>query len=45
MATSVDLLGKYANCSGSGVVGKEEVMRVLINLSKHFITTEVRAMG
>ena len=45
MASSVDLSGRYANCSGSRVVGSAKVMNVLISLSKHFITVDVRAMG
>lgn len=45
MASSVDLSGRYANCSGSRVVDSVEVMNVLMSLSKHFISTDVRAMG
>ena len=45
MVSSVDLLGQYANCEGSRVAGKEDVINLLIIFSNHFITTDVRAMG
>lgn len=34
-----------ANWRGSNMLGCEEQMRSLMNLSKHFITTEVRVTG
>ena len=47
IASSVDLLGRYANCSGSRVSGKVEMEEIwsLTSLSKHFMMTEVKAMG
>ena len=45
MASSVDLLGRYANCSGARVSGKVEVICSLTSLSKHFMMTEVSAAG
>ena len=44
IASSVDLLGLYENCSGSRVSGKV-VIWSLISLSKHFKVTKVNAMG
>lgn len=43
MASSVERLGRYANCNGSRVLSNEGVMKSLTGLSKHFITTEVKA--
>ncbi len=42
IASSMDLLEHYTNCSRSRDRGSEEVMKFLTSLSKHFITTEVR---
>ena len=36
MASSVDLLDRYANCIGSRVGDSEEQMKDLTSLSKHF---------
>ncbi|XP_031747683.1 major histocompatibility complex class I-related gene protein-like [Xenopus tropicalis] len=40
MASSVERFGRYANCSGSSMLGNEEMMKSLTRRSKHFITTE-----
>ena len=45
IASSVDLLGQYANWSGSRVSGRVEVIWSLTSLSKHFMMTEVSATG
>ena len=45
MASSVDLLDRYANCIGSRVGGSEEQMNDLTSRSKHFMMTEVSAIG
>lgn len=45
MTSSVERLGWYANYNGSRVSGHEEVMKSLTSLSKHFITSEVKATG
>lgn len=36
---------QYANCNRSSVVGIVEVMNILVSLLKHFIMTDMRAMG
>ena len=45
MASSVDLLDRYANCIGSRVGGSKEQMNDLTSRSKHFMITEVSATG
>ena len=45
MASSVDLLDRYANCIGSRVGDSEEQINDLTSRSKHFIMTEVSATG
>ncbi|KAK1801596.1 hypothetical protein P4O66_004558 [Electrophorus voltai] len=45
VASSVERLWQYANCSGSMEAGSEEVVKSLTSFSKHFITTDVRATG
>ena len=37
----MDLLGQYANWSGSRVSGMVELLRAITSLSKHFMITEV----
>ena len=43
MASSVDLLDRYANCIGSRVGGSEEQINYLTSRSKRFMMTEVSA--
>lgn len=38
----VDLCTDQTNCSESSVKGSEDVMKLLANFSKYFITLEVR---
>ena len=45
IASSMHLLGQYANWSGSRVSGIVELMCAITSLSKHFMITEVRATG
>ncbi len=45
MASSVDLLERYANWRGSKVTGMDELMWLLTSLSKTFMTIDVRATG
>ena len=44
IASSVDLLGWYANLSGSSVSGMM-VLRAMTSLSRHFMATDVSATG
>ena len=43
--SSVDLLGRYANWSGSRVSGRMLSMCAMTSLSKHFMATDVSATG
>ena len=45
IASSLDLLGRYENCSRSRVSDKVEEIWSLTSLSKHLMMTEVSAMG
>ena len=45
IASSVDLLGRYANWSGSRVSGMMVLMRAMNSISEHFIATDVSARG
>ncbi len=45
IASSVERFGRYANCSGSSVLGRLFLMLFMTNLSKHFIMIGVSAMG
>ncbi|KAK1806331.1 hypothetical protein P4O66_004772 [Electrophorus voltai] len=40
IASSVERLWQYENCSGSMEAGSEDVMKSLTSFSKHFITTD-----
>lgn len=43
MASAIDLLQLYANCNGSSLSGRLELMCNMISLSKPFIMEDVRA--
>jgi hypothetical protein len=45
LASSVDLLGRFANWSGSRVSGMMVLMSAMTSLSKHFMATDVSALG
>ena len=45
IASFVDLLGRYANWSGSRVSRMMEVMCAMTSLSTHFMITDVSATG
>ncbi len=45
IASSVEWFGRYANWSGSSVLGRLVLMLCMTNLSKHFIMIGVSAMG
>ena len=45
IASSVDLLGRCANWSGSRVSGIMVLMGTITSLSKHFMATDVSATG
>ena len=45
IASSVDLLGQYANCCGSRVSGIMVLMQTMTGLSKHFMATGVSPTG
>ncbi len=45
MAPSVERFGRYANWSGSRVLGRLDLIWCMTNLSKHFIMIGVSAMG
>ncbi len=45
MASSVERFGRYANWSGSSVLGRLDLIWCMTNLSKHFIMIGVSAMG
>ena len=44
-ASSVDLLGRYANWSRSRVSGIMVLMWAITSLSKHFMATDMSATG
>ncbi len=45
IASSVERFGRYANWSGSSVLGRLVLIFCMTNLSKHFIMIGVSAMG
>ncbi len=45
IASSVDRFERYANWSGSSVLGRLILILCMTNLSKHFIMIGVSAMG
>ncbi len=45
IASSIEQLGRYANWSGSSVLGRLVLMLCMTSLSKHFIMIGVSAMG
>ncbi len=45
IASSVERLLRYANCSGSSEAGSTEQMRSLTSFSKHLLKMGVRATG
>ncbi len=45
MSSSVHWFGRYANWSGSSVLGRLVLMLCMTSLSKHFIVIGVSAMG
>ncbi len=45
IASSVEQLRRYANCSGSSEAGSTEHMWSLMSLSKHLLKMGVRATG
>ncbi len=45
IASSVERFGRYANWSGSSVLGRLVLILCMTNLSKHFIMIGVSAMG
>ncbi len=45
IASSVELFGRYANWSGSSVLGRLVLILCMTDLSKHFIMIGVSAMG
>ncbi len=45
IASSVERFGRYANWSGSSVLGRLFLIFCMTNLSKHFILIGVSAMG
>ncbi len=45
IASSVERFGRYANWSGSSVLGMLVLMFCMTSLSKHFIMIGVSAMG
>ncbi len=45
IASSVERFGRYANCSGSSVLGRLVLILCMTNLSKHFIMIGVRCYG
>ncbi len=45
IASSIERFGRYANWSGSSVLGMLVLMLCMTSLSKHFIMIGVSAMG
>ncbi len=45
IASSVERLLRYANCSGSSEAGSTEQMQSLMSFSKHLLKMGVRATG
>ena len=45
IASSVDLLGRYANCNGSSMSGMKELTCAITSHSKHLMITDMGATG